>query len=93
MGALAVVIGRAAPLGVENNAVVIRVPSHVILGMIHGHTRTNSYQGQAGRATGAAGGMALTALSGGTIFASALHELSSRTGWCRYALRATQRLA
>ena len=30
-GMLAVVIGRAAPLRVGNNAVVIRVPSHVIL--------------------------------------------------------------
>ena len=30
-GMLAAVIGHAAPLRVENNAVVIRVPSHVIL--------------------------------------------------------------
>ena len=28
---LAVVIGRAAPLRVGNNAIIIRVPSHVIL--------------------------------------------------------------
>ena len=28
---LDVVIGRTAPLRVENNAIVIRVPSHVIL--------------------------------------------------------------
>ena len=28
---LDVVIGRAAPLRVENNAIIIRVPSHVIL--------------------------------------------------------------
>ena len=28
---LDVVIGRAAPLRVENNAIVIRVPSHVLL--------------------------------------------------------------